>query len=232
MGSIPLMPQVSAVLHAKRGLNVTEGKMINSRRYPSHVVFTPSVKSMQSRHGSRSAYARREQDGGWETSITLECADFIRRQTSVFLATANDDGQPYIQHRGGPPGFLHVINDMKIAFADFSGNKQYITTGNLVDNGKAFLFLIDYSRRQRIKIWGEAYVNEDEALVTRLMPEGYRARAERAIVFKVSLWDANCPQHIPRRFDAADVQAALGERDERIRELEAEVERLRGKVKS
>ncbi|SOE99926.1 Predicted flavin-nucleotide-binding protein, pyridoxine 5'-phosphate oxidase superfamily [Burkholderia sp. OK233] len=206
--------------------------MSSSHRYPSDVVFTPSVKSMQSRRGSRSAYARREQDGGWETSITQECADFIGRQTSVFLATANDDGQPYIQHRGGPPGFLHVVNEKEIAFADFSGNKQYVTTGNLADNQKAFLFLIDYARSQRIKIWGEAYVDEDEALIASLMPEGYRARAERAIVFKVSLWDANCPQHIPQRFDAADVQAELDERDERIRELETEVERLRRKVSS
>lgn len=206
--------------------------MSNSRRYPSDVAFTPSVKSMQSRHGSRAGYARREQDGGWETSITQECADFIGRQTSIFIATANDDGQPYIQHRGGPPGFLHVIDEETIAFADFSGNKQYITTGNLADNRKAFLFLIDYSRRQRIKVWGEAYSDEDQALVARLMPEGYRARAERAIVFKASFWDANCPQHIPQRFDAPDVRAALDERDKRIRELEAEVERLRGRGKS
>jgi len=204
--------------------------MSNSHRHPSDVAFTPSVKSMQSRHGSRSSYARREQDGGWETSITHECADFIRRQTSVFLSTANLDGQPYIQHRGGPPGFLHVLDHETIAFADFAGNKQYISTGNLTDNRKAFLFLIDYVRRQRIKIWGEAYSDEDQALVARLMPEGYRARPERAIVFKVSFWEANCPQHIPQRFDAADVQAALGERDKRIRELEAEVERLRGTV--
>jgi len=202
--------------------------MSSSRKYPSDQVFTPSVKSVQSRYGSRDAYAELEYDGGWQTSITREVADFIRRQTSVFLATANADGQPYVQHRGGPPGFLHVINEKKIAFADFRGNMQYVTTGNLADNRKAFLFLIDYARRQRIKIWGEAYVDEDEALLAKLMPEGYRARPERAIVFKVSLWDANCPQHIPQRFDAADVQAALDERDERIRALEAEVARLRG----
>ena len=202
----------------------------SSRKYPSDVVFTPSVKSLQERYGSRKAYARREQEGAWETTITPECADFIRRQTSVFLSTANGDGQPYIQHRGGPPGFLHVVDNKNIAFADFSGNKQYITTGNLADNRKAFLFLIDYARGQRIKIWGEAYIDEDTKLLARLMPEDYRARAERAIVFKVSLWDANCPQHIPQRFEAADVRAALDERNERIRELEAEVERLRGRV--
>ena len=202
--------------------------MNSVRKYPSDIAFTPSVKSHQERHGSRKAYAHHEQGGGWETAITPESAEFIRRQTSVFFSTANLDGQPYVQHRGGPPGFLHVIDDKTIAFADFSGNKQYITAGNLADNPKAFLFLIDYAQRQRVKIWGEAYVDEDADLLARLMPEDYRARAERAIVFKVSLWDANCPQHIPQRFEAADVRAALEERDERIRTLEAEVRRLRG----
>jgi predicted pyridoxine 5'-phosphate oxidase superfamily flavin-nucleotide-binding protein len=198
-----------------------------SSQYPSDIAFTPSVKSLQSRHGSRSAYARLEKPGGWETSITPDLAEFIGRQTSVFLATANDDGQPYIQHRGGPAGFLHVLDDKTIAFADFAGNQQYVSAGNLADNRKAFFFLIDYARRQRIKVWGEARVDEDKALIARLMPEGYRARPERAIVFTVSLWDGNCPQHIPQRFDADDVRAALEARDQRIRELEAELARLR-----
>ncbi|RFU49861.1 pyridoxamine 5'-phosphate oxidase family protein [Paraburkholderia sp. DHOC27] len=205
--------------------------MDRSLEYPSDVVFTPSVKSLQTRYGSRNAYAHLEQEGGWKTLITPDGAEIVRRQTSVFLSTANADGQPYIQHRGGPPGFLHVIDEKTIAFADFSGNRQYITTGNLADNPKAFLFLIDYARRQRIKIWGEAHVSEDAQLIAKLMPANYQARAERAIVFKVSLWDANCPRHIPQRFEAADVKAALDERDERIRELKAEVERLRNKLR-
>ncbi|WP_345891001.1 pyridoxamine 5'-phosphate oxidase family protein [Burkholderia sp. Ax-1724] len=194
------------------------------------MAFTSSVKLFQKRYGSREAYAHREQEGAWETTITSECADFIRKQTSVFFSTANGDGQPYIQHRGGPPGFLHVVDTKTIAFADFSGNKQYVTTGNLADNRKAFLFLIDYARRQRIKIWGEAYIDEDAKRVASLTPRDYRARAERAIVFEVSLWDANCPQHIPQRFEAADVQAAFDERDKRIRELEAEIDHLRERV--
>lgn len=201
--------------------------MSPSIQYPSDVAFTPSVKALQTRHGSRSAYARLERTGGWETSITPALAEFIGQQTSVFLATANDEGQPYIQHRGGPRGFLHVLDDKTIAFADFAGNQQYISAGNLADNRKAFFFLIDYARRRRIKIWGEARVEEDKALIAELMPEGYRARPERAIVFTVSAWDANCPQHIPQRFDAEDVRVAIEERDERIRELEAEVARLR-----
>ena len=170
-----------------------------------------------------------EERGSWKTRITPDLAGFIAAQTSIFLATANTDGQPYIQHRGGPPGFLQVLDDKTIGFADFAGNRQYITQGNLADNPKAYLFLIDYAHRQRIKIWGEARVVEGDAeLTARLMPEGYKARAEQVILFTVSAWDANCPQHIPQRFEAADVAAALAERDRRIAVLEGEIERLRG----
>ena len=193
----------------------------------SDVAFTPSVKSVQERKGSRPAYARMEQRGGWQSRITPDLAQFIAAQTSVFLATANADGQPYIQHRGGPPGFLHVVDESTIAFADFAGNRQYITQGNLADNPKVHLFLIDYAHRQRVKIWGEARVVEgDSALIAQLMPEGYRARPEQALLIKVTAWDANCPQHIPQRFEAADVAAALAERDRRIEALEAEIKRL------
>ncbi|WP_133646842.1 pyridoxamine 5'-phosphate oxidase family protein [Paraburkholderia flava] len=206
--------------------------MTDTLMFPSDVAFTPTVKSMQQRLGSRDGYARMEQAHGWETRITPDLTAFIARQTSVFLATASGDGQPYIQHRGGPAGFLHVIGDRTIAFADFAGNQQYITMGNLADNPKAHLFLMDYALRRRMKIWGEArVVEDDDALVTSLMPANYKARAERAIVFTVSAWDANCPQHIPRRFEAADVAAALEERDQRIAELEAEVQRLRAGAK-
>src|SRR5499426_2364391 len=196
--------------------------------YSSDVAFTPSVKSVQSRKGSREAYARVEERGGWETRITPELAQFLAAQTSVFLATVNAEGQPYIQHRGGPLGFLHVLNDKTIAFADFAGNRQYITQGNLADNSKVHLFLIDYAHRQRVKIWGEARVVEgDAALIAKLMPEAYKARPEQVILFTVAAWSANCSQHIPQRFDAADVAAALVEREQRIAVLEAEVERLR-----
>jgi len=196
--------------------------------YSSDIAFTTSVKSVQARKGSREAYARVEERGGWETRITPELAEFVAAQTSVFLATANAQGQPYIQHRGGPPGFLHVLDDKTIAFADFAGNRQYITQGNLADNPKVQLFLIDYAHRQRVKIWGEGRVVEGDArLIAQLMPEGYRARPEQVILLTVSAWNANCPQHIPQRFEAADVAAALAERDQRIAALEAEIERLR-----
>ncbi len=196
--------------------------------YASDVAFTPAVKAVQSRKGSRGAYRRMEEGGSWQTRITPDLARFVAAQTSVFLATANADGQPYIQHRGGPPGFLRVLDDTTIGFADFVGNKQFITQGNLADNPKAHLFLIDYAQRQRIKIWGEARVVEDDgALLATLMPAGYKARPDQAILFTVSAWDANCPQHIPQRFEAADVARALAERDDRIAALEAELARLR-----
>jgi predicted pyridoxine 5'-phosphate oxidase superfamily flavin-nucleotide-binding protein len=199
--------------------------------YSSDVAFTPAVKSVQTRNGSRRAYAHMEESGSWETRITAELKQFIEAQTSVFLATANSEGQPYIQHRGGPSGFLHVLDDQTIAFVDFTGNRQFITVGNLAENAKAHLFLIDYAHQQRIKIWGEARAVEgDEGLTARLMPEGYKARAAQVILFKVSAWDANCPKHIPQRFEAAEVATAIAERDRRIAALEAEVSQLRAKT--
>jgi uncharacterized protein len=196
--------------------------------YSSDVAFTPTVKAVQTRRGSRRAYARMEEKGSWQKRIAPDLAEFIAAQTSIFIATANKEGQPYIQHRGGPPGFLRVLDDRTIGFADFTGNRQYITQGNLADNPKAHLLLIDYARRQRVKIWGEARVVEGGTeLTATLMPEGYKARAEQAILFSVSAWDANCNQHIPQRFDAAAVAAALAERDKRIEALEAELSRLR-----
>ena len=197
----------------------------------SDIAFTPVVKAIQLRKGSRAAYARMEEKRPWETRITAELKRFIESQTSVFLGTANKNGQPYIQHRGGPAGFLRALDERTLGFADFAGNRQYITAGNLAENPKAYLFLIDYAQRKRIKIWGTARVVEDDPkLVADLMPRGYEARPEHALLFAVAAWDANCPQHIPQRFEAADVAAALAERDARIAELEAEVRRLREPV--
>ena len=198
-----------------------------SGTYSSDVAFTPSVKALQTRKGSRDRYARMEERGAWQTRITPDLAAFIAAQTSVFLASANLEGQPYIQHRGGPAGFLRVVDDDTIGFADFAGNRQYITQGNLADNPKAQLFLIDYADQRRVKIWGEARVVEGDAeLTAKLMPEGYKARPEHVILFTVRAWDANCPQHIPQRIEVADVAVALAARDERIEALEAEVKRL------
>jgi predicted pyridoxine 5'-phosphate oxidase superfamily flavin-nucleotide-binding protein len=196
--------------------------------YSSDVAFTPAVKAVQEARGSRAGYARQEEAGSWKTRITPDLKMFIEAQTSVFLATANARGQPYIQHRGGPPGFLRVLDEGTLGFVDFVGNRQYITLGNLADNPQAHLFLIDYAHRKRVKVWGEARVIEDDPVLTKaLMPTGYKARPSQVILFSVSAWDANCPQHIPQRLEAADVAAALAERDRRIVELEAQVAQLR-----
>ncbi|HUB96424.1 MAG TPA: pyridoxamine 5'-phosphate oxidase family protein [Stellaceae bacterium] len=196
--------------------------------HASDIAFTPSVKAWQTRKGSRRAYERMEKSGSWDTSITPDLAEFIAAQTSVFLATVSEEGQPYIQHRGGSPGFLHVLDDKTIAFADFVGNRQFITAGNLARSPKAFLFLMDYRRQRRVKIWGEARIVEgDDALLARLMPKGYEARPQHVVIFTVSAFDRNCSQHIPLRFEAAEVQEALAARDRRIEELEAEIARLK-----
>lgn len=174
-----------------------------SPRPSSDVAFSAGVKALQSQRGSRRAYARMEAAGGWPTRIDAGLRHFIAQQTSVFLATASADGQPYVQHRGGPAGFLHVLDAQTIAFADFDGNRQFITQGNLDENPRAQLLLIDYAQRQRVKVWGTAtVVGDDPALVHSLLPEGYEARASHAIVFSVLAWDANCPRHIPHRIAA------------------------------
>jgi predicted pyridoxine 5'-phosphate oxidase superfamily flavin-nucleotide-binding protein len=177
------------------------------------------------RLGSRTLF----EDRDWKTGITDDLRQFLGAIDTFFLATASVDGQPYIQHRGGPKGFIKVLDKSTIAFADYSGNRQFITQGNLSENPKAHIFAMDYAHRQRVKIWGEARVVEDDPALTRsLMPLGYKARPEQVILFKIAAWDTNCPQHIPQKFDAADVAAALAARDDRIAELEAELAALKG----
>jgi hypothetical protein len=205
--------------------------IMSEPHYSSDVGFSPTVKATQTRLGSRRAYRHVEENGSWQTGITPDLAAFIATQTSVFLATANAGGQPYIQHRGGPPGFLQVVDDNTIGFADFAGNRQYITTGNLAENPRAMLFLMDYQHRRRVKIWGQARVIEDDPeLIARLFPENYRARPEAAILFTVEAWDTNCPQHIPQMLFAEDVAAAVEALNARIAALEAENAMLRGEA--
>lgn len=200
--------------------------------YASDVAFSPAVKAIQARKGSRDAYARSEQRG-WRTEVDDNLSAFLADANSFYFATAAADGQPYIQHRGGPKGFLKVLDKQTLAFADYAGNQQFITQGNLSENAKAYIFVMDYAHRRRVKIWGEArVVEDDEALTTSLMPKGYRARPEQVILFKIAAWDTNCPQHIPQKFDAGDVAAALAARDARIAELEAEVAALKGEKAS
>ena len=197
--------------------------------FSSDVAFTPAVKAIQARKGSRKAYAHVEQNGGWRTEVDDDLAAFLAQTDSLFLATASADGQPYMQHRGGPKGFVKVLDTHTLAFADYSGNRQYITQGNLAENPKAHIFIMDYAHRRRVKLWGTARVVEDDpAMLASLMPAGYKARPEQVILFTITAWDTNCPQHIPQKFDAADVAAALASRDARIAELEAEVAALKG----
>jgi predicted pyridoxine 5'-phosphate oxidase superfamily flavin-nucleotide-binding protein len=194
----------------------------------SDIAFTPAVKAIQEKRGSREQYARMEERGGWQTAITPDLAGFLGEARSFYLATASADGQPYIQHRGGPPGFLRVLDARTLGFADFKGNRQYITTGNLSENPKAYMFVMDYAHRRRVKLWGRARVVEDDtALRAKLWPEGYKARDEQVILFELEAWDTNCPQHIPQMFHAEDVAGTIVKFQERIKELEAEVATLK-----
>ncbi|RYH00826.1 pyridoxamine 5'-phosphate oxidase [Salipiger sp. IMCC34102] len=196
-------------------------------RSPDGLVFSPAVQNAQRRLGSRRVYEAVE----WPIDISDDLERFITEQRSVFLATASADGQPYIQHRGGPPGFLHVLDSRTIGMADVRGNRQYVTLGNLSENDRVQLFLIDYAQAKRVKIWGRGRMVEDDSdLIARLTPEGGRARADRALLVAVEAWDMNCPQYIPHRLEAEDVTAAFAERDARIAELEHEVAILQHRV--
>jgi hypothetical protein len=205
--------------------------MSDAHAYSSDVAFTAAVKAIQTRKGSREGYAEVERTGGWRTEIDDKLAAFLADTNSFYLATATADGQPYIQHRGGPKGFVKVLDNHTIAFADYSGNRQFLTQGNLSENPKAHIFIMDYARRRRVKLWGEArIIDDDPALLASLMPKGYRARPEQVILFKIAAWDTNCPQHIPQKFDAADVAQAMSEAAAKIAALEAEVARLKAEV--
>jgi predicted pyridoxine 5'-phosphate oxidase superfamily flavin-nucleotide-binding protein len=190
-------------------------------------VFTPAAQQAQAERGSAKAYQQRI-DEGFPDLITDELAKFIAEQDTAFLATATADGAPYVQHRGGPKGFIKVINDRTLGFADFRGNRQYITLANLSENDRAFLFLLDPARRQRIKLWGRARVVEnDPALIERLFDKGYKARPERAILFTIEAWDVNCSSHIVTRFTETEVEQAFAAVKAKVEELQAENARLR-----
>jgi hypothetical protein len=205
-----------------------EEDVVMEAKPSSDIAFTTSVKTMQSRRGSRAAYARMEARGGFQTKLMPDLIAFLTEVDTAYLATANAAGQPYVQHRGGPKGFICGLDETTLGFADYAGNRQYITLGNLAENDQAFLFLMDYAHRRRIKIWGGARIVEaDPELISRLMPKGYPARAERAILFEVKAWDVNCPRHIPQKFDAAEVVELVAKLRSRIETLEAENDKLR-----
>ena len=190
-------------------------------------VFTPAAQQAQAERGSAKAYAARVAEG-FPNTVTPELAAFIAEQDTVFLATATGDGAPYIQHRGGPKGFIKVIDEKTLGFADYRGNRQYLTLANLSENDRAFLFLLDPARKQRIKLWGRARVVEDDAaLVEKLFDKGYKARPERAILFKIEAWDVNCSSHIVSRFTEAEIDHAFAAVKEQIAALQAENAELR-----
>ena len=191
------------------------------------IVFPPAAQRAQAERGSASAYAKRK-DRGFPDTVTPELAAFIAEQDTAFLGTASAEGAPYIQHRGGPKGFIKVVDEHTLGFADYRGNRQYITLGNLSENDRAYLFLIDFSRRQRIKLWGRARVVEnDDALIERLFDHGYKAKPERVILFTVEAWDVNCSQHITARLSEVEIETIAGTVRERVAELQAENARLR-----
>ena len=193
-------------------------------------VFTPAAQKAQAERGSAKAYARRMAEG-FPDRVTPELAKFVGEQDTAFLATASGDGAPYLQHRGGPKGFIKVIDEKTLGFADYRGNRQYITLANLSENDRAFLFLLDPARRQRIKIWGRARMIEgDSALIEQLFDSGYKAKPERAILFTIEAWDVNCSSHIVTRFTEAEIEEAFATVQARIAELEAENARLRAAV--
>jgi predicted pyridoxine 5'-phosphate oxidase superfamily flavin-nucleotide-binding protein len=193
-------------------------------QYPSDIAFTPTVKAIQEAKGSRSGYHGMEARDGWQTTVTPDLKQYLSELDMLYLGTANADGQPYIQYRGGPVGFLRVIDDKTLGFADFGGNRQYITLGNLQDNPKAFLFLIDYENQRRVKVWGKARgVEGDDELNAVLADPSYPARVERAIVFEIEAWDVNCPQHIHRRLPEPKVRSEIEHLRRQIAELEAKV---------
>ncbi len=194
----------------------------------SDIAFTPTVKIEQQKRGSRDTYQNAVEKRDWSNTISEDLAAFVAARNSFYLATATKDGQPYIQHRGGPKGFLKVIDERTLGFADYAGNRQYISIGNLAENNKAYIFLMDYANRRRIKLWGKMRVVEnDPALMERLAQPGNRARPERAFLFEITAWDINCPQHIPQLYDLETVEIATGKLTERVKELEAEVARLK-----
>ena len=195
----------------------------------SDIAFTPAIKALQTRHGSRAAYEKMEQKGGWKDTVTDRLAEFLADRDSFYFGTASADGQPYIQHRGGKAGFLKVLDDRTLAFADYGGNRQFISTGNLSENGKAYIFLMDYANRYRIKIWGKARVVEDDTdLFARVTDPDDDQVPERVIIFDITAWDRNCPAYITPRYDETQIAEKLAPLQARIAELESENAILRG----
>ena len=195
------------------------------------IAFTPSVEAQQERHGSRAQYARMRAHSGPNDTLGAREAEFLAAADSFYLATVGETGWPYVQHRGGPRGFVRVLSPSQIAFADFRGNVQYVSAGNVAHDGRVALIVMDYAHRRRLKLLGTLrFVDIADAgpdLVRQVELPGYQARVERVAVIDVAAFDWNCPQHITQRFTLDEVEAAAQPLRERIRELEAELDKAR-----
>ncbi|MGF1458971.1 MAG: pyridoxamine 5'-phosphate oxidase family protein [Leptolyngbyaceae cyanobacterium] len=190
----------------------------------TEIAFTPTVKATQARYGSRQAYARMEAHGTANNTLSPPMAEFIQARDGFYMGTVNSEGWPYVQFRGGPIGFLKVLDNQTLGFADFGGNAQYLSISNLADSDRVFLFLMDYANRRRLKIWGRATVEYDcLELLEQLHSPGYPAEPQRAIIIHVEAWDWNCPQHIPHKYSEAEVLQIIAPLQERIAKLEAQL---------
>jgi uncharacterized protein len=192
----------------------------------SEIAFTDSVRAMQSRYGSRQAYAKFDFAEDRRDRLSENEIEFLAERDSFYLATVGENGWPYVQHRGGPKGFLKVLDDKTIGFADFRGNKQYISVGNLSADDRVSLFIMDYPNRQRLKLWARARIvheQEDTALVAKLELPSYEARVERGIILTVEAVDWNCPQHITPRYSKAEVDGLIAPLLDEIQALKAQI---------
>lgn len=197
------------------------------RRKFTEIAFTPEVKEAQTHYGSRQMYENFVKQGITEDILTDKEIEFIKARDSFYLGSVSSNGYPYIQFRGGATGFLKVIDEKTLGFADFKGNLQYISVGNLIENNRVFLFLMDYAHRRRLKIWGRGEViNNDSELLTKLVVPNYPAEVERGIIIKIDAMSWNCPQHIPLKYSAADVAAKTAPLEAKIKELEIKLAEL------
>ncbi|MBY0531247.1 MAG: pyridoxamine 5'-phosphate oxidase family protein [Xanthobacteraceae bacterium] len=193
----------------------------------SDVVFPPAARRAQEQRGSAKAYAGRVEEGFPDT-ITPDLAQFIERMDTAFLGTVTENGAPYIQHRGGPRGFIKIVDEQTLGFADYRGNRQYITISNIENNDRAFLFLFEPATRSRIKLWGRLKAVEgDAALIGKLFDQGYKAKPERVLLFTIEAWDVNCSQHITERFTKEEIASAVSQIQQKIVALETENAQLR-----
>jgi predicted pyridoxine 5'-phosphate oxidase superfamily flavin-nucleotide-binding protein len=200
------------------------------RRF-ADIAFTPAVQAQQERHGSRRQYARMQARASGNAGLGDAQAQFLQHADSFYLASVSETGWPYVQHRGGPAGFLKVVSPSRLAFADFAGNRQYVSTGNVSVDDRVAMIVMNYARRQRLKLLGHLRFSDagdaDPQLVAAVVSAGYPGRVERIGVIEVEAFDWNCSQHITQRFTLEQVEQAAAPLRARIAQLESELAALR-----